>query len=260
MSSIVRAVYFSPTRTTKTIVQEVAGALAAPLGASVEAVSLTLPAQRPADVSCAADDVLVFGFPVYAGRVPVLLRDEFAHLEGRGTPAVVVGLYGNRAFDDALLEAADLLEERGFNVTAAGAFIGEHSLTARVGTGRPDDADIAAAQRFGADLGERLTRSRDLPAPAIKGSRPYKELKPGADVRPLTSDACTSCGICVARCPLGIIDEDDPALVGAGCLHCCACVKSCPEDAKRFSSESTDQVIAMLESKCLERKEPELFR
>ena len=156
MSSIVRAVYFSPTRTTKTIVQEVAGALAAPLDASVEAVSLTLPAQRPADVSCAADDVLVFGFPVYAGRVPVLLRDEFAHLEGRGTPAVVVGLYGNRAFDDALLEAADLLEERGFNVTAAGAFIGEHSLTARVGTGRPDDADIAVAQRFGADLGERL--------------------------------------------------------------------------------------------------------
>ena len=228
MSSIVRAVYFSPTRTTKTIAQEVAGALAAPLGASVEAADLTLPAQRPADVSCAADDVLVFGFPVYAGRVPVLLRDEFAHLEGRGTPAVVVGLYGNRAFDDALLEAADLLKERGFNVAAAGAFIGE--------------------------------RSRDLPAPAIKGSRPYKELKPGADVRPLTSDACTSCGICVARCPLGIIDEDDPALVGAGCLHCCACVKSCPEDAKRFSSESTDQVIAMLESKCLERKEPELFR
>ena len=224
MSSIVRAVYFSPTRTTKTIVQEVAGALAAPLGASVEVTDLTLPAQRPADVSCAADDVLVFGFPVYAGRVPVLLRDEFAHLEGRGTPAVVVGLYGNRAFDDALLEAADLLEERGFNVTAAGAFIGEHSLTARVGTGRPDDADIAVAQRFGADLGERLAR------------------------------------ICVARCPLGIIDEDDPALVGAGCLHCCACVKSCPEDAKRFSSESTDQVIAMLESKCLERKEPELFR
>ena len=129
MSSIVRAVYFSPTRTTKTIVQEVAGALAAPLDASVEAVSLTLPAQRPADVSCAADDVLVFGFPVYAGRVPVLLRDEFAHLEGRGTPAVVVGLYGNRAFDDALLEAADLLEERGFRTiytTTASCTISSH--------------------------------------------------------------------------------------------------------------------------------------
>ena len=85
--------------------------MAAPLDASVEAVSLTLPAQRPADVSCAADDVLVFGFPVYAGRVPVLLRDEFAHLEGRGTPAVVVGLYGNRAFDDYRMETLRRLEE-----------------------------------------------------------------------------------------------------------------------------------------------------
>ncbi|MFR8046784.1 MAG: 4Fe-4S ferredoxin [Eggerthella lenta] len=237
MSSIVRAVYFSPTRTTKTIVQEVAGALAAPLDASVEAECLTLPAQRPADVSCAADDVLVFGFPVYAGRVPVLLRDEFAHLEGRGTPAVVVGLYGNRAFDDALLEAADLLEERGFNVTAAGAFIGEHSLTARVGTGRPDDADIAVAQRFGADLGERLARSRDLPAPAIKGSRPNKALKPGADVRPLTSDACTSCGICVARCPLGhrrgrpASWEPDASTLRVR--------QGCPEDASTSSSRPT---------------------
>ncbi len=83
-----------------------AGALAAPLGASVEIVDLTLPGHRPADVSCGADDVLVFGFPVYAGRVPALLRDEFAHLIGQDTPAVIVGLYGNRDFDEALLEAA----------------------------------------------------------------------------------------------------------------------------------------------------------
>lgn len=124
MPSIVRVAYFSPTHTTKTVAEEVAGALAAPLGASVEIVDLTLPGHRPADVSCGADDVLVFGFPVYAGRVPVLLRDEFAHLIGQDTPAVIVGLYGNRDFDDALLEAADLLGERGFDVVAAGAFIG----------------------------------------------------------------------------------------------------------------------------------------
>ena len=87
MPSIVRVAYFSPTHTTKTVAEEVAGALAAPLGASVEIVDLTLPGHRPADVSCGADDVLVFGFPVYAGRVPVLLRDEFAHLIGQDTPA-----------------------------------------------------------------------------------------------------------------------------------------------------------------------------
>ena len=102
MPSIVRVAYFSPTHTTKTIAEEVANALAVPLCASIEVVDLTLPGHRPADVSCGADDVLVFGFPVYAGRVP------------------------------ALLEASDLLGERGFDVVAAGAFIGEPSLTARV--------------------------------------------------------------------------------------------------------------------------------
>lgn len=259
MSSTVRAVFFSPTHTTKAIVQKVAGALAAQLATSVEAVDLTLPNQRPIEIACEADDVLVFGFPVYAGRVPVLLRNEFTHLEGCGAPAVVVGLYGNRDFDDALLEAADLLEECGFNVIAAGAFIGEHSLTARVGTARPDDADLAAAKAFGTALGERIATGQPFDAPAIKGNRPYKELKPGGDVRPFTTDDCTRCGICVERCPLGIIDGDDPAFVDAGCLHCCACVKSCPENAKYFSSEPTDAVIAMLESKCTERKEPELF-
>lgn len=259
MPSTVHAVFFSPTHTTRATVQKVASSLAPSLTADVEVADLTLPKRRPVEVACNADDVLVFGFPVYAGRVPVVLRDEFEHLTGTGTPAVVVGLYGNRDFDDALLEAADLLEDRGFNVIAAGAFIGEHSLTARVGTARPDAADLAAAESFGRKLGERLASDSDFAAPAIKGNRPYKELKPGGDVRPLTSDDCTSCGICVELCPLGIIDEDDPAVVDEGCLHCCACVKSCPENAKRFSSESTDMVIAMLESKCLERKEPELF-
>ena len=259
MSSTVRTVFFSPTHTTEAVVQKVANSLAARLTADVEVTDLTLPGHRPVEVVCNADDVMVFGFPVYAGRGPVLLRDEFAHLEGRDAPAVVVGLYGNRDFDDALLEAADLLKDRGFNVIAAGAFIGEHSLTARVGTARPDAADLEEAEAFGRELGERLAGGENFAAPAIKGNRPYKELKPGGDVRPLTSDDCTRCGICVERCPLGIIDEDDPAIVDEGCLHCCACVKSCPENAKRFSSESTDMVIAMLESKCLERKEPELF-
>lgn len=258
MTATVRTVFFSPTRTSKTIAQAVANELAAPLGAEVQSVDLTLPGRRPTDVACSADDVLVFGFPVYAGRVPVLLREEFAHLSGQNTPAVVLGLYGNRDFDDALVEAADLLAERGFAVVAAGAFIGEHSLTRRVGTGRPDADDVAAARQFGRNVAARLSAG-DVSTPFIRGNRPYKELKPGGDVRPLTTDACTSCGICVVRCPLGIIHGADPKVVDAGCLHCCACVKVCPEGAKLFASESTDAVIAMLEEKCMGRKEPELF-
>ena len=254
MSSIVRAVS-SPTHTTKAIVREVASALSAPLSATIETTDLTLPRQRPTDVLCNADDVLVFGFPVYAGRVPVLLRDEFAHLEATRHAPRDRGAVRQPPLRRRPPGSRRPVERTGFNVVAAGAFIGEHSLTAR--TGRPDSADIAVAQRFGAPDGSAPCGAQR--APTIEGNRPYQELASGADVRPITTDACTNCGVCVACCPLGIIDEDDPALVDAGCLNCRACVKSCPEDAKYFSSEPTDRLIAMLESKCLERKEPQLF-
>ena len=258
MPPIVRAVYFSPTHTTKTIAEEVANALAAALAASVEVVDLTLPEHRPTDVSCEAGDVLVFGFPVYAGRVPALLLDKIARFSGDGTPAVVVGLYGNRDYDDALLEAADLLTDHSFNVVAAGAFIGEHSMTARVAAGRPDGNDLAAAAQLGRDAAAKIAAGA-FDAPAIKGNRPYKDRPAPADIRRLTTDDCTSCGICVERCPMGIIDAVDPAIVGPGCIRCNACVKACPDQAKFFNDEATNKVVAMLESAYLERKEPELF-
>lgn len=258
MPSTVRAVFFSPTHTTGSIVQEVTKALAAPLAAKIETVGFTLPDERPIDVSCEAGDVLVLGFPVYAGRVPELVVNEIARLSGGGAQAVAVGLYGNRDYDDALLEAADLLGERGFSVVAAGAFIGEHSMTAHVAAGRPDAADLEAARRFGRDIAAKLTAGA-TGSPAIKGARPYKERPEPADIRPQTTNDCTACGICAAACPMGIIDADDSKRVEAGCLRCNACVKRCPEHAKFFDSEPTNKIVAMLEGKFTARKKPELF-
>lgn len=254
----VYAVYFSPTGTARRIATEVAGALAQQTGANLRTIDFTPAGQRPADVVCNADDVLVFGFPVYAGRVPELLLEKIERFSGKGTPAVLTGLYGNRDYDDALVEAADLLATHGFTVVAAGAFIGEHSMTAKVATGRPDSDDLAIARQFGLDAAKRLVAGATY-TPAIKGNRPYKDRPAPDDIRPLTTDDCTSCGICVEHCPLGIIDADDPSLVNPGCIRCNACVKSCPEHAKLFDSEMTSKVIAMLEANCTARKDPELF-
>ena len=41
------------------------------------------------------------------------------------TPAVLVVVYGNRAYDDALLELSDIATGAGFVPLAAGAFVGE---------------------------------------------------------------------------------------------------------------------------------------
>lgn len=259
MKTNVYAAFFSPTGTTNSITCEVARSLADAAGANLRIIDFTPAGQRPANLVCTADDVLVFGFPVYAGRVPELLLEKIARFSGDNTPAVIVGLYGNRAFEDALVEAADLLTEQGFAVVAASAFIGEHSMTARVATGRPDAGDVALAGQFGRDIAARLATG--LPdAPTIPGNRPYKDRPAPADIRPQTTDDCTACGICVERCPLGIIDADDPTKVEVGCIRCNACVKSCPEDAKYFDNEMTNKIVTMLETKFADRKEPELFQ
>ena len=49
-----------------------------------------------------------------------------------------VVLFGNRNYDDALIELRDLLQADGFGCIAAGAFVGEHSFSRTLGAGRPD--------------------------------------------------------------------------------------------------------------------------
>lgn len=258
MPATVHAMYFSPTRTTRTITETVAEKIADQQGCELSFADFTLPSARPVSASFGEGDVLVFGFPVYAGRVPALVADQIARLQGNGAHAVIVALYGNRHYDDAVLEAADLLAGQAFCVSAAGAFIGEHAMTAKVATGRPDASDLAVARQFGADAAARLA-SGEKKTPGIKGSRPYKEHPAAADIRPLTTDSCTACGICVRRCAMGVIDREDPTQVNFGCIRCNACVKACPEGAKYFDSELPNRIVAMLESQFTERKEPELF-
>ncbi|WP_080800169.1 4Fe-4S dicluster domain-containing protein [Arabiibacter massiliensis] len=249
---------FSPTRSTRRLAETVGGAVAAELGAATATVDFTLPAARPTCVECGTGDVLVFGFPVYAGRVPVLVANEVARWEGDGATAVIAGVYGNRDFDDALVEAADLLAAQGFRVAAAGAFVAEHSSTRKVATGRPDTDDLAVAERFGRKAAARIA-SGAAATPAIRGNRPYKEHPAAMDIRPQTTDACTACGACIARCPMGVIHADDPAVVDAGCIRCNACVKSCPEDAKFFDDDFSNMIRARLEGHFTARREPELF-
>lgn len=67
-----------------------------------------------------------------------------AHLKGHGNPAIAVAVYGNRDYDDALVELQDLLEENGFCVIAGAAFVAQHSIFTKVAAGRPDEDDRRA--------------------------------------------------------------------------------------------------------------------
>lgn len=257
-ASRIAAVYFSPTHTTKKIVSALAKQMGEAFGCGIEEIDLTLPSGRNRELVFGSEDIVILGLPVYGGRIPELLEDAVKAMRGDGTRAAAVALYGNREYEDALVEMEDLLTEGGFCLVGAGAFLGEHSLTDQVAGGRPDDEDMKKAEAFGNHLIQNLKEKR-VPSLKVRGNRPYKARKAGAAYGPKTTDECNGCMICAKHCPVGIISFDDPKEVSEGCLHCAACVKGCPVQAKYFDADGYYMIKNMLEEKCRTRKEPELF-
>lgn len=254
----VTAIYFSPTRTTAKIAETVAAEMAAALGLEKAAVDLTLPASRKPLPPFGRNDLAVLGLPVYGGRIPAFLEPLLDSLAGDKTPAVAIALYGNRDYEDALLEMTDILTAKDFVPVGAGAFIGEHSLTGAVGRGRPDPADLSIAEGFAKKIAAKL-QSGEKTAVSVKGNRPYKERADGAPYTPHTTEECMDCKLCARRCPMGIISLADPKIVAEGCIHCGACVKGCPAKAKYFDHPMYEKIKDMLETNCAAPKTPELF-
>lgn len=52
---------------------------------------------------------MIAAVPVYAGRVPNVLLKYLNSMQGYGAKAVPLVLYGNRDYDDALVELTDIL-------------------------------------------------------------------------------------------------------------------------------------------------------
>jgi ferredoxin len=259
MNKQLNLLYFSATDTTAKIVKEITNGM----GESGKEYDITLPAARQEEISFHSDDVVVIGVPVYAGRVPAFLIDYFAKVKGNQTKAVFIVVYGNRDYEDALLELKDTLEQNGFIGIAGGAFIGEHSYTSKLAAGRPDKEDLNSARKFGMKIKEILNRDNQDTAKKliIKGNYPYKERKPQQPVAPETNDKCTNCGICAIHCPMGAIDLLDSKVVDeTKCIKCCRCIKRCPVNAKAIKQEAFNQFTQGLIDKFgITRREPELF-
>lgn len=193
--------------------------------------------------------------PVYAGRIPALAADLFRQIDGHGMRAIVAVVYGNRDYDDALLELADIAVNDGFDVIAAGAFIAQHCIFPKVANGRPDTSDMAVA----ADFMERAKESDNLDISTIKGNRPYK--KPGAvPLQPQTDEnECLSCGVCARECPTGAIDPVTLATDKNKCITCCRCIAVCGSHARKFKGVKYATVGKIFCAQNSKRREPELF-
>jgi len=246
----ISTLYFSPTGTTEKIVSGVAEKIAEKYGRdwTVGRIDFTLPQAREKTYSFGKENLVIAGIPVYAGRVPNVLLKFLNTISGNGASAVAVVLYGNRDYDDALIEFKDILESRGFTVIAGGAFIGEHSFSKTLAANRPDEQDMAAAADFAARIYDKIRTPGEKPTLVVRGNTPYRAYYVPKDpngnpvsilkVTPKTSSECIDCKLCSEVCPMGSIDPDDVSKITGICIKCCACVKKCPVGAKYFDDEN----------------------
>ena len=251
-------IYFSAKGTTRTCAEWIASHLGLD---SIEYNWLSPSQRKPLEIS--ADDVLLFSMPIYGGFIPHLCAEQAKQLTGHGTPAIIAAVYGNRHYDNSLLQMKDLLEARGFEVIAAGAFLAEHSIFPTVGAGRPDEKDKAAMAEFAAKcrslLGQPdLWQDRELQVPGTLG---YDALSfKGVPFKPDGDEHCTGCGQCVKVCPQNAICVSDPRSTDNDlCISCGACISVCPTGARNYHQDAYPAAKAAFEEKCAAYRTPETF-
>ncbi|MHA2059317.1 MAG: EFR1 family ferrodoxin [Candidatus Ranarchaeia archaeon] len=260
-----KLIYYSPTETSKQVVKSIAEGVHSK---SATQLDLTPPGARTVKIEEFGAELAIIGVPVYSGRIPVEATNRLRRIKTKDTPAVLVVVYGNRAFEDALLELKNITTDAGFIPLAGAAFIGEHSYSVSekpIAQGRPDDRDKEKLHEFGLAIREKLNAiaSVDKFQPLeVPGNYPYKALsKRSNDTAPVTKeDICIKCGTCAKVCPVAAITigntvETDPA----SCTFCTACVKNCPTNARLWEHPRILKGTEWLHTNFHKRKEPETY-
>jgi ferredoxin len=255
----VKFIYFSPTGTTKKVLEGISQGLQIDI---MQSVDLTCPSAGSREMEKIEGQLAIIGVPVYAGRVPAVAAERLQKLKAQNAPAVVVVVYGNREFEDALLELRDLVQKVGFSPIAGGAFIGEHSFSTEaqpIAANRPDADDLAIAKSFGEKIHRKLAGINalvDLPPLHLPGKHPYRERANHPPMSPVTfHESCSLCGECAATCPMEAITVGEMVETDQQrCIFCCACVKRCPSQARIMEAEPIKKIAQWLYTNCRKPK------
>ena len=220
---------FSPTGGTR----KAADILAGELSTEIQNIDLTDSTADFNNISLTQNDISVIAVPSYGGRVPEPAAKRISAIHGNGSRAILMCVYGNRAYEDTLAELQDVAKQA-------------------------DAQDQACLAGFAKQIQAKLSGG-DTSEPEILGNRPYKKSGGGGMV-PKPTKGCTKCGLCAEKCPVQAIDRTNPGNVnGSACISCMRCVSICPGSARKINGIMLAAVGTMLKKACSVRKDCELY-
>lgn len=223
------------------------------------AVDLTDSTINTSSFHFTSEDVCIVAVPSYGGRVPEIAVSRLKQISGGGAKAVLIAVYGNRAYEDTLLELDNTLTAAGFCCIAAIAAIAEHSIMHQFGAGRPDSEDAGELISYAKKVRQNLETGNLPNALIVPGNKPYRKYD-GVPMKPKAGKACTKCGLCAEKCPAGAIPADNPVITdNEKCISCMRCITVCPNKARKVSKIILTVAAQKMKKVCDSRKKSEVF-
>lgn len=248
-------IVFSPTGGTRKVAETIISKWDIP----VDEIDLTNAQSDFSKFDFKEDDIAVISVPSYGGLVPSLAAERIKKINGNGIRCIVVCVYGNRAYEDTLIELSDIAKQSGFRVVSAVCAIAEHSIMTKYATGRPDERDQIELESFGEKIFEKINNDDDTSVPKIPGNRPYKK-ESGGGLIPKANKHCTNCGLCAKNCPAQAIKITNLKMTNSNkCISCMRCVKECPQSARKVNNVMVSIATLAMKKACSARKNNELY-
>lgn len=247
-------VYFSPTGGTKKVLDIVSNAWEC----EKQEIDLSKKDVMNTSIAMNEEDLCIVAVPSFGGRVPQVVKERLCAIHGNGCKCILIVVYGNRAYEDTLLELKHLMKERGFQCVAGISAVARHSIMHQFATNRPDDADREELLSFAHQIQSHVKMNtwKEVEVVGNVAYRAYHTLP----MVPSTSTKCCACGICVANCPVQAIDKANPRETNSAvCISCMRCVEICPVHARSVNEQMLKAATAKLEKACSGRKKNELF-
>ncbi|MCI7454692.1 MAG: hypothetical protein MSA93_05240 [Spirochaetales bacterium] len=130
-------IIFSPTGGT----EKVASIFSHSWSSHPTVIDLTDPRKDFSLTSINKEDMVLIAMPSFGGRAPAVAIERLRKIKGNGAKCTLVAVYGNRAYEDTLVEMEDAAKECGFSIVAAISSVAEHSIIHEYAAGRPDEDD-----------------------------------------------------------------------------------------------------------------------